>query len=204
MSKTGTGPGSEDGLWRRLSLWQVPGLRAWCAVWPGQRLKLISRQRSYAVPGQAGAATAPPSWWGARGGDCGDRSGWPSRPSARFCEPSFPLGRAARARGCSLTGTVRLPALAGRCVSSGRGRRAVPAIWCWRGRAHECGTKKAGTVQAPAFSSAPSCRCGAVARPGQTSRLFSLAARTKSANSGCGWNGLDFSSGWNCTPTNQG
>jgi dTDP-4-amino-4,6-dideoxygalactose transaminase len=34
--------------------------------------------------------------------------------------------------------------------------------------------------------------------------LMSFAARTKSANSGCGAKGLDFSSGWNCTPMNHG
>ena len=32
----------------------------------------------------------------------------------------------------------------------------------------------------------------------------STAARTKSANSGCGAKGFDLSSGWNCTPRNQG
>src|SRR6516225_6307715 len=36
------------------------------------------------------------------------------------------------------------------------------------------------------------------------SRLWSTAAPTKEANSGCGSKGRDFSSGWNCTPTNQG
>ncbi len=37
-----------------------------------------------------------------------------------------------------------------------------------------------------------------------TNRSTSFAARTKSANSGCGAKGLDFSSGWNWTPMNQG
>ena len=37
-----------------------------------------------------------------------------------------------------------------------------------------------------------------------TSRLCSTAASTNEANSGCGSNGRDFSSGWNCTPMNQG
>ena len=37
-----------------------------------------------------------------------------------------------------------------------------------------------------------------------TSRLCSTAAPTNEANSGCGSNGRDFSSGWNCTPMNQG
>ena len=32
----------------------------------------------------------------------------------------------------------------------------------------------------------------------------SIAALMNEANSGCGWKGFDFSSGWNCTPTNQG
>lgn len=39
---------------------------------------------------------------------------------------------------------------------------------------------------------------------GQTSRELSFAARTKSAKSGCGAKGFDFSSGWNCTPMNHG
>ena len=39
---------------------------------------------------------------------------------------------------------------------------------------------------------------------GQTSRDTSTAARTKSANRGCGAKGFDFSSGWNWTPMNQG
>ena len=39
---------------------------------------------------------------------------------------------------------------------------------------------------------------------GYTSRLCAFAAAMKLANSGCGSNGRDFSSGWNCTPTNQG
>ena len=33
--------------------------------------------------------------------------------------------------------------------------------------------------------------------------LFS-AAPINDLNKGCGSNGLDFNSGWNCTPTNQG
>ena len=37
-----------------------------------------------------------------------------------------------------------------------------------------------------------------------TSRLCSTAAAMKEANSGCGSKGRDFSSGWNCTPMNQG
>jgi hypothetical protein len=39
---------------------------------------------------------------------------------------------------------------------------------------------------------------------GYTSRLCSTAASTKEENSGCGSNGRDFSSGWNCTPMNHG
>ena len=49
------------------------------------------------------------------------------------------------------------------------------------------------------------------ARPAQakqfrryTSRLCSTAAPMNDANSGCGSNGRDFSSGWYCTPMNQG
>ena len=41
-------------------------------------------------------------------------------------------------------------------------------------------------------------------RAGHTSRLCFTAASMKLANSGCGSNGLLLSSGWNCTPTNQG
>ena len=41
-------------------------------------------------------------------------------------------------------------------------------------------------------------------RSSYTSRLCSTAASMKEANSGCGSKGRDFSSGWNCTPTNQG
>src|SRR5690348_730927 len=37
-----------------------------------------------------------------------------------------------------------------------------------------------------------------------TSLPCSTAAAMKLANSGCGSNGLDLSSGWNCTPMNQG
>ena len=37
-----------------------------------------------------------------------------------------------------------------------------------------------------------------------TSRLCSTAAPMKEANSGCGSKGRDLSSGWNCTPMNQG
>ena len=37
-----------------------------------------------------------------------------------------------------------------------------------------------------------------------TSLDCSTAARMKAANRGCGAIGRDFSSGWNCTPTNQG
>ena len=37
-----------------------------------------------------------------------------------------------------------------------------------------------------------------------TSRLCSTAAAMKLLNRGCGANGRLFSSGWNCTPTNQG
>src|SRR3546814_5809227 len=40
-------------------------------------------------------------------------------------------------------------------------------------------------------------------QPDQTSRLCFNAASMKLAKSGCGSTGLDFSSGWNCTPTNQ-
>lgn len=39
---------------------------------------------------------------------------------------------------------------------------------------------------------------------GQTSRDCSSAAATNPAKSGCGSNGLDFNSGWNCTPINHG
>ncbi len=38
----------------------------------------------------------------------------------------------------------------------------------------------------------------------QNSRLCTAAAPMKEAKSGCGSKGRDFSSGWNCTPTNQG
>ena len=38
----------------------------------------------------------------------------------------------------------------------------------------------------------------------QTSLDCFKAALIKSANNGCGENGLDFNSGWNCTPINQG
>src|SRR5690554_3633170 len=41
-------------------------------------------------------------------------------------------------------------------------------------------------------------------RQDQTSRLCSTAAAMKDLNSGCGSKGRDFSSGWNCTPMNQG
>jgi len=41
-------------------------------------------------------------------------------------------------------------------------------------------------------------------RAPQTSRDCSSAAAMKPANSGCGSKGRDFSSGWNCTPTNHG
>jgi len=37
-----------------------------------------------------------------------------------------------------------------------------------------------------------------------TNLLCALAASIKLANSGCGSNGRLFSSGWNCTPMNQG
>ena len=37
-----------------------------------------------------------------------------------------------------------------------------------------------------------------------TSRLCSFAAAMKLANSGCGSKGRDLSSGWYCTPMNQG
>ena len=37
-----------------------------------------------------------------------------------------------------------------------------------------------------------------------TSRLRSTAAPMKEEKSGCGSNGRDLSSGWNCTPMNQG
>ena len=37
-----------------------------------------------------------------------------------------------------------------------------------------------------------------------TNRLCSTAAAMKLANRGCGSKGRDFSSGWNCTPMNQG
>jgi len=42
-----------------------------------------------------------------------------------------------------------------------------------------------------------------VLRP-RPARLWWTAAPMNEANSGCGSNGRDFSSGWNCTPTNQG
>src|SRR5713101_6559896 len=38
----------------------------------------------------------------------------------------------------------------------------------------------------------------------QTSRDCTTAASMNDANSGCGLNGRDFSSGWNCTPMNHG
>ena len=47
-------------------------------------------------------------------------------------------------------------------------------------------------------------RPGAQQSRNQTKREVSTAARTKSANNGCGAKGLDLSSGWNCTPMNQG
>src|ERR1700693_1051720 len=37
-----------------------------------------------------------------------------------------------------------------------------------------------------------------------TSRLCTTAAWMNDANKGCGSKGRDFSSGWNCTPMNQG
>jgi hypothetical protein len=37
-----------------------------------------------------------------------------------------------------------------------------------------------------------------------TNLLFFIAAPMKEAKRGCGSKGLDFSSGWNCTPMNQG
>ena len=40
--------------------------------------------------------------------------------------------------------------------------------------------------------------------PAYTSRLCSTAAAMNDLNSGCGSNGRDFSSGWYCTPMNQG
>src|ERR1700730_11025794 len=40
--------------------------------------------------------------------------------------------------------------------------------------------------------------------PDHTSRLCTTAASMNEANSGCGSNGRDFNSGWNCTPMNQG
>lgn len=40
--------------------------------------------------------------------------------------------------------------------------------------------------------------------PGYIIRLCLSAALMKLANSGCGSNGRDFSSGWYCTPMNQG
>ena len=43
-----------------------------------------------------------------------------------------------------------------------------------------------------------------IERAHQTSRLCSTAAAMKLAKSGCGSKGRDFSSGWYCTPTNQG
>ena len=41
-------------------------------------------------------------------------------------------------------------------------------------------------------------------RPAYINRDFTSAAWMNDANSGCGSNGRDFSSGWNCTPMNQG
>src|SRR5262249_22006587 len=41
-------------------------------------------------------------------------------------------------------------------------------------------------------------------RGDQTRRLWSTAAPTNEAKRGCGSNGRDLSSGWNCTPMNQG
>ena len=40
--------------------------------------------------------------------------------------------------------------------------------------------------------------------PFHTNRLFCTAAAMKLVNRGCGSSGRDFSSGWNCTPMNQG
>src|ERR1041384_6999016 len=45
---------------------------------------------------------------------------------------------------------------------------------------------------------------GASSLKRQTRLLCGTAAAMNDANSGCGSNGRDFSSGWNCTPTNQG
>src|SRR5205085_7459669 len=46
--------------------------------------------------------------------------------------------------------------------------------------------------------------CSGSLEVGYTSRLCTTAAWINDANSGCGSNGRDFSSGWNCTPMNQG
>ena len=47
-------------------------------------------------------------------------------------------------------------------------------------------------------------RIKSLALPRYTNRLCSFAAAIKLANSGCGSKGRDFSSGWYCTPMNQG
>src|SRR5581483_11106750 len=49
-----------------------------------------------------------------------------------------------------------------------------------------------------------SVRPSKAADAGHTSRDRTIAASMNEANSGCGSNGRDFSSGWNCTPMNQG
>src|SRR5450631_156041 len=56
----------------------------------------------------------------------------------------------------------------------------------------------------PGHDSEVAAMAGQIARPPYTSRLCSTAAPTKEANSGWGSNGRDLSSGWNCTPMNQG
>ena len=65
-----------------------------------------------------------------------------------------------------------------------------------------------GTAASGGRSSAGPGRCcpggSASRRSVYTSRDCFSAASMKLANSGCGSNGLDLSSGWNCTPTNQG
>jgi hypothetical protein len=83
-------------------------------------------------------------------------------------------------------------------------------------------TRLAGSAAAPAAAAASGplsgnapCPCGSsmkykhchgkmVDACRYTSRLCSTAAPMNEANSGCGSNGRDFSSGWNCTPMNQG
>src|SRR5260370_39793954 len=62
-----------------------------------------------------------------------------------------------------------------------------------------------GNAPSPAaLRASTSPRKRAEVKQGYTNRLGSTAAPTKDANRGCGSNGRDLSSGWNCTPMNQG